>query len=111
MTGHEHNALVDHLVGHSHGLLGIAGIVTDFQYQLLTKHAAGSIDVFHRHFSPGFHLLPERGILPGHRTGGGNFQVGLGCRQPDDERRHNREYCEYEDPVFHVLLLFLIIAP
>ena len=77
MAGHEHDAGVDHLVGDRDRLLGIAGVVADLQDQLLAEHAAGGIDVLDRLLGALLHLLAERGVLAGHRTGGSDGDVGL----------------------------------
>ena len=77
MPGHEHDAVVDHLVGDRDRLLGIAGVVADLEDQLLAEHAAGGIEVLHRLLGALLHLLAEDGVLAGHRTGGGDHDIGL----------------------------------
>ena len=49
MPGHQHHALVDHLIGDRDRLLGIAGVVADPQGQLFAEHAALGIEVLDRH--------------------------------------------------------------
>ena len=68
MPGDEGDALAGELVGDRDRLLRIAGVVADFEHELLTEHAAGGVDVGDRLFGAGLHLLAERGILAGHRT-------------------------------------------
>ena len=82
MAGHQLDLLGRELVGHRHRLLRIAGVVADIQHKLLTQHAAGLVQVGHRLFRAGLHLVAERGIFAGHRPGGGDMDL-----RP---RRHRR---------------------
>ena len=66
-----------HLVGDRDRLLRIAGVVADLEHQLLAEHAALGVDVLDRHLGAALHLLAESGVLTGHRTGGGDHDVGL----------------------------------
>src|SRR5690606_24953841 len=49
VTDHEGDAVVDDLVGHGHGLLGIAGVVIDHAFQLGAVDTAGLVDLFDGH--------------------------------------------------------------
>ncbi len=91
MAGHELDALRHHLVGDRHRLLRIAGIVADFQHQLLAVDAARRIDVGHRHFGAALELLAEGRILAGDRTGDADRDVGQrrGGRQRGGEAEGN----------------------
>ena len=87
MPGHEHHALVHHLIGHGHGLLRVAGVVAKFQPQLLPQHAAGGVDIRDGHLGARLHLLAERGILAGQGTGGGDHNFRLGRRGAQSQSR------------------------
>ncbi len=53
MADHELDAVVDHLVGDGHGLLGIAGVVIDDGFDLLALDAARLVDLLDRHLATG----------------------------------------------------------
>ena len=92
MPGHEDHALVDHLVGHRHRLLGLASVVADLQYQLLAEHAAGGVEIGHRHSRSPHHLLAENRVLSGHRTGGGDDDLVGDCRRAHCGGHYHRRY-------------------
>ena len=76
MTVHEDDVAIDHGVGHRDGLLRVAGIVADFQLQLLAQHTAAGVDVGNGHFRTLADLVAGRRVLAGHRAGDGDGQVG-----------------------------------
>jgi hypothetical protein len=78
MACDKHDALADELVGDRDGLAAFAGVVTDLKRELLAEHAAGGVDLLDGHFRAGLHLLAERRVLPGHRTGRRDGDVGPG---------------------------------
>ncbi len=80
MPCHEHDLVRHHLVGHSGGLLGVAGIVADLQLELLAVHAARGVDVGHGHLGALAQLLSEGRILTGHRADGGDLDLREGRR-------------------------------
>ena len=49
-------------------LLGIAGIVADFQRQFLAQYAPGCVEIRHRLFSAVLHLPAECGFAARHRA-------------------------------------------
>ena len=83
MSGHERDLGTGELFRHRARLLGVAGVVADFQRQLLAEHAAGGIDVGHRLFGAVLHLPAERGFAARHRAGhcDGDVLRQRGCRQ------------------------------
>ncbi|MNN58237.1 hypothetical protein D3C81_1732760 [compost metagenome] len=65
MADDEGDAVVDDLVGHRHGLLGIAGIVVVHAFEHLAVDPAGLVDLLDGHFrADELHLA-----VLGHRTG------------------------------------------
>ena len=91
VPGHEHHALVDHLVGDRDRLLGIAGVVADPEHELLAEHAAGLVEVLDRLLGALLHLLAEDRVLAGHRAGGGDHDVGLRRAGGERDQRAGRE--------------------
>jgi len=91
MASHELDALRHHLVGNRHGLLRIAGIVTDFENEFFAIDSAGGVDVSHRHFGSALQLLTESGILAGDRAGDGdgNVRQGRGGRKRGSKAEGN----------------------
>ena len=89
MPGHEHDPVVDHLVGDRDRLLRIAGIVADLERQLLAEHAALGVEVLDRHLGAALHLIAEDRILSRHRSGGGDRDLRLRSagRQRDQRAR------------------------
>jgi hypothetical protein len=75
---HEDDLLVDHRVGHRNGLLRVAGVVADFELQLLAEDAALGVDVGDRHLGALADLVARRGVLTGHRAGDGHQMIGVG---------------------------------
>ena len=59
MACHEHHASACHLVGDGHSLLRIAGIIADFQNQLLSQNTACGVDISNGLLGSGAHLLTE----------------------------------------------------
>ena len=64
--GHPH---AGEFFGNRARLLRIARVVADFQPELLSQHAARSIDIGHGLFGAIPHLPAERRLTGGHRTG------------------------------------------
>ena len=58
----------DELVGNGHGLLRIAGVIADFEHELLAIDAASRVDVGNGLFGALLQLFAERGVLAGDRT-------------------------------------------
>ena len=83
VAGDEYHALAGKLVGDRHGLLRVARVVSDGKLELLAEDATGGVNVLDRHFGATPHLLPERGVLARHRTGGGNENFGHCTRRPE----------------------------
>ena len=75
MASDERNFRAGDLFRHRTGLFRIAGVILDVQHQLLAEHAAGSIEVGHRHFGAVLQLAAERGIAAGHRARHGDGDV------------------------------------
>lgn len=69
MADHELDAVVDHLVGDRHGLLGIAGVVIDDGFDLLALDATGLVDLLDRHLAAGELHVAVLGDRAGDRTG------------------------------------------
>src|SRR5690606_14632583 len=78
VTCHEHNALTSHVVGHVHGLTRIAGIVTHFENQLLTEHAASSVDVRNGKLGTGLKLCAEGRVLTGWGSAKSDLEICQG---------------------------------
>ena len=66
MTDHESHAIADELVGHRTALLGVAGVVADFQVDLLAKDAACGVDVEHRLLGAILQLRAKSRVRAGH---------------------------------------------
>src|SRR6266446_7295015 len=62
VAGDKRDFRAGELFRHRTRLLGIAGIVADFQRQFLAEHAAGGVDVGHGLFGAVLHLAAERGF-------------------------------------------------
>ena len=80
MAGDQLDLLGGHLIGDRYRLFRIAGVVADFQRQLLTEDAAGLVDIGDRLFGAQLHLLAEGRVFAGHRTDGGDFDLCHGWR-------------------------------
>ena len=70
--------LFDHRVGHRNGLLRVAGIVADFELELLAEDTALGVDVGDCHLRALADLVTRRGVLTGHRAGNGDQVIGPG---------------------------------
>ena len=84
MPGHQHGAGRGDAVGDGDGFLRIAAVVLDRELELLAHDAAGGVDVGDRLLGAGLHLRAERGVVAGHRAGGGDLDVrpgGAGQRE------------------------------
>ncbi len=94
MAGDELHALADELVGNGDRLLGITGVVTDGQRELLTQHPAFGINVSDGHLSAALHLFTEGSVLTGHRTSRGYQNLrrsGVGADGRGSRRQANCE--------------------
>ena len=89
MTVDEDHALGDEVVGDGNGLLRIAGVVADFELELLAEHAARSVDVGNRLLGASLELDAEGGVVAGDRTGGSNRDVGVRHARQRGRERHN----------------------
>jgi hypothetical protein len=65
-------------VGDGDGLFRIAGVVADFELQLLAEDAALGVDVGDGHLGALADLVTRRGVLTGHRAGDGHQMIGPG---------------------------------
>ena len=99
MAGDKGDALAGELVGDGDGLLGIAGVVTDLERELLAEHAASGVDVGNRLLRTRLHLGAESSILAGHRTDRRNGNVGAGGARKAHDRR---QCCAGEKQFSHV---------
>ena len=96
MSGDQLDALPGDLVGDCHRLLRIAGVVADFQHQLLAEHAAGLVDVGDRLLGARLELRAEGGVLAGHRPDDGDRYIGArrGGRPRREGGGGNEHGCE-----------------
>ena len=69
MADDEFHAVADELVGDRDAFLGIGAVVADEKLDLLSKDAAGGIDVFDRLLGAVLELGAERGATAGDRAG------------------------------------------
>ena len=72
MSGDEDNTIADQFVRDCHGLLRVAGVVGDQQFNLLTEHAASRVYVGDGHLGAMLNLLTPENIRSSERTGSGN---------------------------------------
>jgi hypothetical protein len=77
MADHEGHAVADQLRGGGDRLVGIAEVVDRDQLHLLAEHAAGSVDVGHGQLRATLQLRTGPGILPRHRAGYADQNLGL----------------------------------
>jgi hypothetical protein len=87
------------VVGDRHCLLRIAGVVADFQLQLLSDDAALGVDVGDRHLGALADLVAGRGVLTGHRAGDGDQMLGPGVAAGEGEQAESGR----QDVFVHVL--------
>jgi hypothetical protein len=87
MARHERDFCAGNFFRHRARLLGIAGVVLDVQRQFLAEHAAGGVEIRHRHVGAVLHLPAECGFAARHRAGHGDGDV---LRQ---RRRRQRQRC------------------
>ena len=90
MPGDENNALGRQRVRHGNRLFRIAGVVADFEDQLLAHHPAGGIDVLYRHFRAAAHLFAKRCVLAGHRPRGRDAYLRM-CSRTRGQQRGARD--------------------
>ena len=109
MPGDKLYALAGKLIGDRDGLFRIAGIVADFQHDLLAEHAAGLVDVGHGLFGAGLHLLAEGGVFAGHRAGGGDLDLRAGGGG-ENHRHADRCYGSQKRSFEHARILLRFLA-
>src|SRR5712691_7133335 len=106
MPGHEGHAHAGEFLAHRAGLLGVAGIVADLDRKLLAIHTARRIDIGERHIGAVLELLPERGILAGHRPGHAD-RDGVLCERRARKRHAGGEHEAGKPQVFHASLPYM----
>jgi hypothetical protein len=94
MPGHERHLHAGEFFADGTGLLWIAGVVADFQLELLAHHAAGGVDVGDRGVGAVLELGAERGVLAGHRSGDADGDVLGRRRAAERQTRAQRHPCK-----------------
>ena len=90
MADHDRHSSAGQLFRDGARLLRIAGVVADLERQLLSKHAAGGIDVGDCLLGAVAHLSPEGRLAAGHRSGCGDRDI-LRVRRARGENRKERQ--------------------
>ncbi|MNN55163.1 hypothetical protein D3C81_1700250 [compost metagenome] len=80
MANHEANVLAHDLVGHRHGLLGLAGVVHQYHFELVAAGTARGIDLFDGGQGTGLDHIAVLGDRAAHGAGDGDLD-GFGVGQ------------------------------
>jgi hypothetical protein len=75
MTVHEGDLIRHDMIGDRNGLLGIAGVILDAEYDLPAVDAARLVDVLGGEFGPALDLIASYGEGTGHRAGDGDPDI------------------------------------
>jgi len=94
MSCHERNLCAGELFRDRARLLGVAGIVADFQREFLAEHAAGGVEIGHRLFGAVLHLPAECGFGARHRARHGDGDV---LRKRCCGQRQRRAQCQADE--------------
>ncbi len=102
MPGHERHLHAGEFLADRARLLGIAGVVADLDGELLAHHAPRRIDVGERHVGAVLELLPERGVLAGHRPGNADRERVL-CERRAGKCHAGAQHEPGKPQMFHCL--------
>jgi hypothetical protein len=115
MPGHERHLLAGEFLADRARLLRIAGIVADFELELLAEHAALGVDVGDGGFGAVLQLRAERRVLARHRPRDADGDLLCGGRSAEcepGERKTCREQNSIKTQLIHgVLPLMTMLMP
>jgi hypothetical protein len=98
LAHHPLDAVADEAVRGRHALLGIAGIVTDLDRDLLAEHAALGVDVVNRLLRAVLQLGAEGRV--GTRDRAGNAELDVGMRR-SGKSQTGRQHKTGQSKMFH----------
>src|SRR4051812_49203929 len=102
MAGDERNFHAGEFFRHRARLFGIAGIIADFQLELLAEDAARGVDVGDGLFGAIAELPPEAGFAARHRAGDADREILSQSRTGEREARAQRKSDQTQR--FHAVL-------
>ena len=96
MTGDEHDAIAHEFLGDSHGLLWIACVVGQDQFDPLPENTTSFIDVGDRHLRAMLNLLAPEDVLSGKGPGSGDQNLGPCAGRSGQRRNDGREQQNFQ---------------